>query len=93
MTDTRYQRLDGTLTTEDDPKRGVWYGPCGCWTDNWSLLGKTPEGIPICPNHGCVGFQGDAGRYIEFGVAAYGDDGTKFYSYKLDGPTPPEADQ
>jgi hypothetical protein len=45
----RYQTNSGQVTTEDDPKRMVWYGLCGYWTDKWDLL-KSSGGIPVCPD-------------------------------------------
>lgn len=85
---TRYQTAEGKMTTVEDPDRLVWYGQCGCWTDNWTALKKSPEGIPLCPKHGGVGFQAKAGPFIEHGVRVYGggDTGAEtLNSFKLGG--------
>lgn len=52
-----FQRVrDGVATTADDPERGVWYSiGCGYWTDDWTALGETKLGIPVCPRCGCPG--------------------------------------
>ena len=55
----KYITLDGEVTTKDDPNRGVWYGPCGYWTDDWNRLarGITTGTIPSCPICHVPGFQ------------------------------------
>ena len=45
----------GNRVKADDPKRMLWYGPCGFWTDDWDKLKVTP--IPCCPHCGSPGFQ------------------------------------
>ncbi len=59
-----YQRIsDGSVTTVDDPERGIWYsaGRCGYWTDNWEKLATHGKhGIPCCPHCGAVGMQANA---------------------------------
>lgn len=52
-----YQTIDGKKTTDSDPNRLCWYGPCMYWTDNWNALSSSPTGIPCCPYCGTVGFQ------------------------------------
>ena len=54
---TRYLRIDGTTTNQDDPERHMWYSAgCGYWTDDWSKVVNRP-GIPTCPHCGCPGFS------------------------------------
>ena len=66
---TRFQILDtGCETTQDDPKRGVWYATsdlCSYWTDDWSTLTKICGGIPACPSCGCVGMMMDYEKWLE----------------------------
>ena len=69
MAKHKYLSANGP-TMADDPKRFLWHGVCGCWTDEWDLLSQTDAGIPICPNCGCPGFQTTAEAWDE-GVAIY----------------------
>ena len=48
MTEPKFLNDRGP-TTADDPKRIMWYGPCGYWTDDWSRLSVPAHGIPQCP--------------------------------------------
>lgn len=52
-----YCTEDGKITNADDPKRAIWYGSCGYWTDDWDKLKKVGSGIPCCPICSCVGYQ------------------------------------
>ena len=51
-----YQNEKGK-TTATDPTCLLWHGPCGHWTDDWSLLPATPNGIPLCPICKSPGYQ------------------------------------
>jgi hypothetical protein len=74
-----YQRLStGEATTADDPHRGLWYGMCTYWTDNWNALSKTGPGIPCCPHCKGVGFQTTAAKWFD-GAKAYEDDNNAGY--------------
>ncbi len=38
----------------------VWYSAfCGYWTTNWTMLAKSPSGIPLCPKCGAPGMVTD----------------------------------
>ena len=58
-----YQNEKGQ-TTACDATRLIWHGICGHWTDNWNLLDKTPNGIPICPHCKCPGYQTTAQHWF-----------------------------
>lgn len=78
-TPRKYVRLeDGTPTDENDLDRGLWYGACTYWTDDWSKLGAIPPGIPCCPHCNAVGFQTTAGKWFA-GVAKYQAEGNPGY--------------
>lgn len=51
--------MSGRRVSSDDLSRAIWYGNCGFWTDDWSLL-TSFNGIPTCPECGCPGFVGEA---------------------------------
>ena len=78
----RFVRLDGTVTRADDPMRGVWSGPCGYWTDDWTKLGRTGLGIPCCPACGAPGFQHDGEEWFG-GAKRYELDGHPGYEAEL----------
>lgn len=62
MNEPKYQRLsDGKATTADDPMRGIWYGICTYWTDDWTKVAS--GAIPCCPKCGSPGFQIEAGQW------------------------------
>jgi len=44
-----FQRADGTATISTDPKRLIWYGPCGHWTDDWRAVDArtSPDSIAL----------------------------------------------
>lgn len=52
---TNNVRLNGDKCGPEDPKRGIWYGLCTYWTDDWDAV--RAEGIPKCPHCNSVGFQ------------------------------------
>lgn len=52
---------NGAPTSAEDPKRSVWWGMCGHWTDDWALLNK--KGVPRCPKCNCPGMYGDFGGW------------------------------
>jgi hypothetical protein len=53
----QFVTLAGRRTALTDPERGVWYGQCGFWTDDWAALVKIGPGIPACPKCKVPGFQ------------------------------------
>lgn len=79
-----YVKLDtGDQTTADDPERGLWYGQCGYWTDNWSKLVLMGPGIPCCPGCGSPGFQITAREWFD-GVKKYEDAGNAGYAVQVE---------
>lgn len=52
----KYVTDNGKEVKSDDPKRTIWYGQCGFWTDDWELLTKVGPGIPTCPKCKTPGF-------------------------------------
>lgn len=77
-----YRRLDGTKTSDRDPKRGVWYAAsmaCGYWTDDWSQLAKTNLGVPACPHCGCPGMQITADKWLH-GAELFEKEGHPHYA-------------
>lgn len=77
----KYQTLEGQVTTNQDPNRGVWYAAgstCGYWTDNWDKLLKSELGIPCCPNCGSVGFQTTWKKWTD-GAGSFEADGHPSY--------------
>lgn len=69
-------QTDAGPTTADDPKRMLWYGPCGYWTDNWHLVAT--QSIPCCPTCGAVGFQGTFEEWMN-GAKRFQADGHPAY--------------
>lgn len=62
---SKYQRLDGTVTTADDPERGVWYSVrCPFWTDEWDTLKLLGGTLPVCPHCESVGMQATAKNFL-----------------------------
>lgn len=47
--------LSGESCTADDPERGIWYGLCTYWTDDWNKVRS--GGVPQCPHCGSPGMQ------------------------------------
>jgi hypothetical protein len=61
----KYLRITDKMieTVADDPKRLIWYGPCGYWTDDWDKL--SPTAIPCCPHCNTPGYEVEAGEWWE----------------------------
>lgn len=53
----------GDPVDADDPQRGIWYGVCSFWTDDWNQL--LADGVPRCPECGSPGFITSAERWLE----------------------------
>lgn len=58
-----YNINTGEPTTADDPDRGIWYGLCTYWTDDWAKVAS--GGIPCCPVCESPGFVIDAGEWFD----------------------------
>lgn len=69
---------NGKIVSADDPKRAIWYGRCGFWTDDWDLLSKFGPGIPCCPKCNCPGYICTAGEWLD-SAKKYDESGEKGY--------------
>lgn len=69
LTFSKYQTEQGAGTTADDPKRLIWYGVCGMWTDNWHKVAG--PGVPHCGGCGSPGFQITADEWLGEGLDKY----------------------
>lgn len=56
----KIRTLNGDAVSADDPQRGVWYGMCTFWTDDWDKVADGRGGIPCCPVCGAPGMQATA---------------------------------
>lgn len=70
--------ITGKSTDRANPKRLLWYGMCGYWTDDWDKLKKN-GGIPCCPNCRSVGMQIEAGKWEE-GAKKFEEEGHPLYT-------------
>lgn len=67
----KYLLVTGRQTTQDDPRRLVWYSAHGCmWTDDWSKVATSASGVPVCPGCGVPGMMCTARQWFS-GVTSY----------------------
>jgi hypothetical protein len=70
--------LNGDKVSDEDPQRGIWYGMCTYWTDDWDEVSDGIGGIPCCPVCGALGMQTTAADWFE-GVAKFQAKGNPGY--------------
>lgn len=77
-----YRRIDnGQKVAANDPNRGIWYGWCGFWTDDWDRVKpQRPDGIPCCPKCGCYGYMAEAHKW-ESGIPGFVETHPEFPRY------------
>lgn len=68
---------NGQPTTGDDETRGIWFGLCTYWTDDWNKVDTSCD-IPQCPKCGSPGFQGTAKEWFD-GVKRFQAEGNPGY--------------
>ena len=78
MSQPSYQTLNGYETTAEDGQRGIWYGTCTYWTDDWNKLSKSLGTIPCCPACHAPGFQITAKEWFS-GAARFEGAGNERY--------------